>query len=57
VKYRNQPDNPAFAYQEKFAAYGDKAAYDRVLVDSGRCPLPAESLNRSDSNIAPERRK
>jgi hypothetical protein len=39
VKHRNQPANPAFAYQEKFAAYGDKAAYEQVLVDSGRCPI------------------
>jgi hypothetical protein len=38
VKHRNQPSNPAFAYQAKFAAYGDKEAYEQVLVDSGREP-------------------
>lgn len=38
VKHRNQPDNPAFAYQEKFAAYGSKEEYDSVLVTSGRQP-------------------
>ena len=42
VKHRNQPENPAFAYQEKFAAYGDKEAYDQVLVDSGRCAVRPE---------------
>lgn len=36
IKHRNQPDNPAFAYQEKFACYGNKKDYDRVLVESGR---------------------
>lgn len=36
IKHRNQPDNPAFAYQSKFAAYGDKDEYDAVLVASGR---------------------
>jgi hypothetical protein len=39
VKHENWPDNPAFAYQEKFAAYGDKEAYEKHLVQSGRvCP-------------------
>lgn len=36
VKHRNQPDNPAFAYQDKFAKYGNKEEYERVLVKSGR---------------------
>ena len=36
VKHRNQPTNPAFAYQAKFADYGDKQAYDDVLIASGR---------------------
>ncbi len=36
IKHRNQPDNPAFAYQSKFATYGDKDEYDAVLVASGR---------------------
>lgn len=36
VKHRNQPINPAFAYQEKFATYGSKEEYDKVLRSSGR---------------------
>ena len=36
VKHCNQPDNPAFAYQQKFAAYGSEEDYCRVLVASGR---------------------
>lgn len=36
IKHRNQPNNPAFAYQEKFAKYGSKDDYDRVLANSGR---------------------
>lgn len=36
VKHKNQPDNPAFAYQEKFAPYGDKEAYEETLIASGR---------------------
>lgn len=36
VKHRDQPDNPAFAYQAKFAAYGSQEEYDKVLVASGR---------------------
>jgi hypothetical protein len=36
IKHRNQPDNPAFAYQDKFAAYGSKEEYDEVLVKAGR---------------------
>lgn len=39
VKHRNQRENPAFAYQEKFAAYGSKEEYEQVLVKSGRCLL------------------
>lgn len=39
VKHQNQPNNPAFAYQKKFAAYGDKEEYEKVLVASGRCPV------------------
>ena len=36
VKHRNQPSNPAFAYQSKFAAYGSKKEYDEVVIKSGR---------------------
>lgn len=36
VKHRNYPSNPAFAYQEKFAAYGSEEEYCKVLVASGR---------------------
>lgn len=36
VKHQNQPANPAFAYQSKFADYGDKDDYEAVLVKSGR---------------------
>jgi hypothetical protein len=36
VKHKNQPNNPAFAYQEKFACYGSKEEYDQVLLKSGR---------------------
>lgn len=36
VKHRNQPHNPVFAYQEKFAAYGSREEYEGVLVKSGR---------------------
>ena len=36
VKHCNQPDNPVFAYQEKFAAYGSREDYERVLIESGR---------------------
>ena len=30
IKHSNQPGNPVFEYQEKFAAYGDKAQYEKV---------------------------
>jgi hypothetical protein len=36
IKHRNQLNNPAFAYQEKFACYGSKEDFERVLVKSGR---------------------
>lgn len=36
IKHQNQPENPAFAYQEKFAKYGSKEEYDQVLKKSGR---------------------
>jgi hypothetical protein len=36
IKHLNQPDNPAFAYQAKFAAYGSVEEYEKVLVASGR---------------------
>lgn len=36
IKHRNQPNNPAYFYQGKFAEYGDKEEYDKVLVKSGR---------------------
>jgi len=38
IKHKNQPDNPAFAYQDKFATYGSKEEYEKVLVKSGRMP-------------------
>ncbi len=39
VKHRNQPDNPAFAYQAKFATYGSKEDYESHLLSSGRRSL------------------
>jgi hypothetical protein len=36
IKHKNQPANPAFFYQEKFAAYGSKEEYEKVLKKSGR---------------------
>lgn len=36
IKHSNQPSNPAFAYQEKFAAYGSEEEYCKILVKSGR---------------------
>jgi hypothetical protein len=39
IKHRNQLNNPAFAYQEKFACYGSKEEYDKVLLKSGRRAL------------------
>lgn len=36
IKHRNQPHNPAFFYQDKFATYGSKKEYDEVLIKSGR---------------------
>lgn len=36
IKHKNQPDNPAFFYQDKFAAYGNKEEYEEVLEKSGR---------------------
>lgn len=38
IKHSNQPKNPAFFYQERFAAYGSKEEYEKVLVESGREP-------------------
>jgi len=38
IKHRNQPNNPAFAYQEKFAAYGSEKEYCEVKIASGRRP-------------------
>jgi len=35
IKHKNQPDNPAFAYQEKFAKYGDEQDYKNVRKKSG----------------------
>lgn len=47
VKHQNQPDNPAFAYQAKFAEYGDEEAYNKVMIASGRrrakCDPPPKS--------------
>ncbi len=36
VKHHNQPTNPVFAYQDKFAAYGSEQEYCDILVKSGR---------------------
>jgi len=36
IKHKNQPDNPAFNYQDKFAAYGSQEDYEKVLKKSGR---------------------
>jgi hypothetical protein len=36
IKHSNQPNNPAYFYQGKFAKYGSKEDYDKVLVKSGR---------------------
>lgn len=36
VKHRDQPENPAFAYQEKFAPYGDKKSYEKHLDSTRR---------------------
>ena len=36
VKHFNQPNNPVFAYQDKFAAYGSEEEYCKILVKSGR---------------------
>ena len=30
IKHANHPDNPIFAYQDKFANYGDEAAYESI---------------------------
>lgn len=35
IKHKNQPDNPAFAYQDKFAKYGDKEDYVCLLEKNG----------------------
>lgn len=35
IKHHNQPDNPVFAYQSKFAKYGDEAEYKNVRKISG----------------------
>jgi hypothetical protein len=44
IKHRSQPDNPAFSYQNKFAAYGSKEEYEEVLGKSGRQPKSAGNL-------------
>jgi len=36
IKHRNQPSNPVFAYQAKFADYGDEKQYCEVQVASGK---------------------
>ncbi len=36
VKHKTYPGNPAFAYQSKFASYGNKKEYNEVLIKSGR---------------------
>lgn len=50
VKHHNQPNNPAFAYQAKFADYGDEEAYEKVLIASGRrkakCDVPDKSAKK-----------
>ncbi len=36
IKHSNQPTNPAFAYQEKFADYGDEAAFEAIRAARGK---------------------
>jgi hypothetical protein len=36
IKHKNQPDNPAFSYQSKFAKYGNQSEYDEIMSKSGR---------------------
>ena len=36
IKHRDQPNNPAFGYQEKFAKYGSESEYQAVLKVNNR---------------------
>jgi len=36
VKHKAFPNNPAFAYQAKFAPYGDEEAFNQCKLESGR---------------------
>lgn len=36
IKHNNQPNNPAFAYQAKFAEYGNEDDYKKLLLKVGR---------------------
>ena len=36
IKHRNQPANPAFKYQEKFAEYGNREEYEDIFKKTGR---------------------
>jgi hypothetical protein len=38
IKHGNQPGNPVFAYQAKFASYGSEEEYCKVQVASGKRP-------------------
>ncbi|MEI8338415.1 MAG: hypothetical protein WCF91_00605 [bacterium] len=35
IKHKNQPNNPVFAYQQKFAKYGDEREYRAIRKKSG----------------------
>lgn len=36
IKHSSQPTNPAFAYQEKYADYGDKDAFEHIRASRGK---------------------
>lgn len=42
IKHRNHPENPVFAYQEKFAEYGSEEDYRKVLIATGRNRVPKD---------------
>ncbi|MEI7631764.1 MAG: hypothetical protein WCJ60_00405 [bacterium] len=36
IKHANQPTNPAFAYQAKYADYGDKDSFEQIRSNRGK---------------------
>ena len=36
IKHANQPTNPAFAYQAKYADYGDKDSFEQIRSTRGK---------------------